>query len=63
MAKRKTKKTTPVQTSIFDYISEETKNIIIGIILIAIALLVFFSTQETTSNGNAPILGAYLQIA
>lgn len=58
MAKRKTTKKS-TQTSLFSF-SAETIDSIIGVILVALSLLVFFATQETAAHGDTPLLGKYL---
>lgn len=56
-----TRKKTKKQTSLLKP-SPETKNILLGVFFVTIALVAFFSTNVPT-NGEMPIVGKYLQKA
>lgn len=61
MARRTTKRRTKKSTSSF--LGSDFYHICIGTLLIILAVLVFFSTQEVTTTGNAPLIGKYLSKA
>ncbi len=59
MARRTTKRRTKKSTSSFS--GSDFYHICIGTLLIIVAVLVFFSTQEAvTATGNTPLIGKYL---
>ncbi len=51
------KKTTYKKNPLF---TREFQNIVAGGILVMLAILVLFSTKDTTTSGNMPIIGRYL---